>query len=60
MSSDKNELLFSEFGINYNNLPEMYRKGTTLVWTTVQEEVLYDCHGLEGTWHAIITIIPQA
>lgn len=30
-SADKNELLFSKFGINYNNLPEMYRKGTILV-----------------------------
>lgn len=30
-SSDKNELLFSRFGINYNNLPDMYRKGTILV-----------------------------
>lgn len=30
-SADKNELLFSEFGINYNNLPAMYRKGTILL-----------------------------
>ncbi|CAM9595012.1 unnamed protein product [Discosporangium mesarthrocarpum] len=29
-SGDKNELLFSEFGINYNNLPQHYRKGFTL------------------------------
>uniref|UniRef100_A0A1B0AFI2 Probable tRNA(His) guanylyltransferase n=1 Tax=Glossina pallidipes TaxID=7398 RepID=A0A1B0AFI2_GLOPL len=27
----KNELLFSEFGINYNNLPGMFRKGTILL-----------------------------
>ena len=32
MAADKNELLFSTFGINYNNLPEMHRKGTVLVW----------------------------
>lgn len=31
VSCDKNELLFSEFGINYNNLPAMYRKGTILL-----------------------------
>ncbi|XP_076439664.1 putative tRNA(His) guanylyltransferase [Babylonia areolata] len=31
MSSDKNELLFSHFKINYNNLPELYRKGTILI-----------------------------
>lgn len=30
-SADKNELLFSEFDINYNNLPAMFRKGTILV-----------------------------
>lgn len=30
-SADKNELLFAEFGINYNNEPAMYRKGTTLL-----------------------------
>lgn len=30
-SSDKNEILFSQFGVNYNNLPEMYRKGTILL-----------------------------
>ncbi|XP_028668506.1 probable tRNA(His) guanylyltransferase isoform X3 [Erpetoichthys calabaricus] len=33
LSSDKNEILFSEFSINYNNEPLMYRKGTVLVWT---------------------------
>ncbi|KAH8375727.1 hypothetical protein KR093_003143 [Drosophila rubida] len=31
LSADKNELLFQEFGINYNNLPAMYRKGTILL-----------------------------
>ena len=30
LSGDKNEILFSEFGINYNNEPEQFRKGTTL------------------------------
>lgn len=30
-SADKNELLFADFGINYNNEPAMYRKGTILV-----------------------------
>jgi len=32
VSSDKNEILFSQFNINYNNLPQMYRKGSVLVW----------------------------
>ncbi|KAK0060199.1 tRNA(His) guanylyltransferase isoform X2 [Biomphalaria pfeifferi] len=31
LSSDKNELLFSEFNINYNNIPELYRKGSVLI-----------------------------
>lgn len=31
LSSDKNEILFKEFGINYNNEPEMFKKGTILV-----------------------------
>lgn len=31
VSADKNEILFKEFGINYNTLPPMFRKGTILV-----------------------------
>jgi tRNA(His) guanylyltransferase len=31
VSADKNEILFSEFGINYNSLPAMFRKGTILM-----------------------------
>lgn len=30
VSSDKNEILFKEFGINYNNEPECFKKGTVL------------------------------
>ena len=30
VSSYKNEILFSRFGINYNNEPEMFRKGTVI------------------------------
>ena len=37
VSADKNELLFSQFGINYNNLPEIYRKGSVLIWTPAQK-----------------------
>ena len=29
-SKDKNEILFKDFGINYNNEPEVYKKGTVL------------------------------
>ncbi|XP_053688639.1 probable tRNA(His) guanylyltransferase [Sabethes cyaneus] len=31
LSSDKNEILFQEFNINYNNEPAMFRKGTILM-----------------------------
>ncbi|XP_012271476.1 probable tRNA(His) guanylyltransferase isoform X2 [Orussus abietinus] len=31
LASDKNELLFQEFGVNYNNEPPTFRKGTTLL-----------------------------
>lgn len=31
LSAGKNELLFTEFDINYNNLPPKYRKGTVLI-----------------------------
>lgn len=30
LSSDKNEILFSECGINYNDEPEMFKKGTLI------------------------------
>ena len=32
LSAEKNEILFSEFGMNYNELPEVYRKGSTIIW----------------------------
>jgi tRNA(His) guanylyltransferase len=37
-SSDKNEILFSEFGINYNDLSEMFRKGSTIIWNESKDE----------------------
>lgn len=30
VSADKNEILFSKFGINYNNEPEIYKKGSVI------------------------------
>ena len=32
----KNELLFSRFGINYSELPAMFRKGSVVVWRQVE------------------------
>nr|XP_014698205.2 probable tRNA(His) guanylyltransferase isoform X1 [Equus asinus] len=37
LAADKNEILFSEFNINYNDEPLMYRKGTVLIWQKVGE-----------------------
>jgi tRNA(His) guanylyltransferase len=37
-SADKNEILFSEFGINYNNELELYRKGTVMVRAKQKKE----------------------
>lgn len=31
-SGDKNEILFRDFGINYNNIEEVYRKGTIIAY----------------------------
>ncbi|KAJ0181924.1 hypothetical protein K1T71_002646 [Dendrolimus kikuchii] len=31
VSSDKNEILFQEFNINYNNEPEIFKRGTLLI-----------------------------
>ena len=31
LAGDKNEILFSEFGINYNNEPAQFKKGTTII-----------------------------
>ena len=35
LSSDKNEILFQEFGVNYNNELPIFRKGTILMRKTV-------------------------
>ncbi|KAG8438786.1 hypothetical protein GDO86_005108 [Hymenochirus boettgeri] len=35
VAAEKNEMLFSEFNINYNNEPVLYRKGSVLIWQKV-------------------------
>lgn len=39
LAADKNEILFSEFDINYNNEALLHRKGTTLIWEK-QDEIV--------------------
>lgn len=40
-SSDKHEILFSEFGINYNNEPRVFKKGTILL----RKKIKHPVHG---------------
>ncbi|XP_058801412.1 probable tRNA(His) guanylyltransferase [Phymastichus coffea] len=39
LAAHKNELLFQEFKINYNNEPALFRKGTTLIRKLVPNEM---------------------
>lgn len=39
LAADKNEILFSEFGMNYNSEPLLLRKGTSLIWEKRDEPV---------------------
>lgn len=38
LAKDKNEILFTQFNINYNNEPLIYRKGTILMQKTIKVE----------------------
>ncbi|KAJ1643399.1 tRNA-histidine guanylyltransferase 1-like [Coemansia asiatica] len=44
LSKDKNELLFSEFEINYNNEPAIFKKGSVII----REKVLIDVVDAQG------------
>ena len=37
-SPEKNEILFTEFGINYNSLPELFKKGSTVIRTDCRDD----------------------
>ena len=41
VSSEKHEMLFQQFGINYDKLPAFFRKGTTLVWAPVPLSLIH-------------------
>jgi tRNA(His) guanylyltransferase len=43
LAADKNEILFSRFGINYNNEPQIYRKGT-IIYRSYDSEVTVNGH----------------
>ncbi|KAK3070998.1 tRNA-His guanylyltransferase [Teratosphaeriaceae sp. CCFEE 6253] len=42
VSKDKNEIMFSRFGINYNNEPKIYRKGTVIYRLRVEDALASD------------------
>ncbi len=42
VAGEKNELLFSQFNINYNDLSQMYRKGTVVYWASQPVETSSD------------------
>lgn len=50
VSADKNEILFKEFNMNYNNEPEIFKRGTLLLRKTISNEetasrkVIVDVH----------------
>ncbi|OAY75993.1 tRNA(His) guanylyltransferase 1 [Ananas comosus] len=45
LSKDKNELLFQQFGANYDKLPAMFRKGSCVYRDKVEETVKFDLTG---------------
>ena len=61
LAADKNEILFSEFNINYNNEPLMYRKGTVLIWQKVMLLYLRENEGQKESLcptHALSCLLP--
>ncbi|KAA8530954.1 hypothetical protein F0562_005679 [Nyssa sinensis] len=42
---EKNEMLFQQFGINYKNLPNMFRQGSCVLKTEAEDIVKYDDNG---------------
>lgn len=40
VSAEKHEILHGQFGINYDRLEAMFRKGTTLVWTHAKAQTI--------------------
>lgn len=49
VSADKHEILHSQFGINYDRLEAMFRKGTTLVWTCADSSQEIPSHSTAAT-----------
>ncbi len=48
LAKNKNEILFSEYGINYNNELEMFKKGSILLYDTQSSETFHEAHEAES------------
>ena len=59
-AKDKNEILFSEFGINYNNEPEQFRKGTLLLKKGSQVEESYQDVIGDKFWNENVAIFSSS
>ena len=42
LSKDKNEILFSRFQVNYNDVSEIFKKGTLLLRKLLEQEIKED------------------
>ena len=54
-SAQKNEIIFQASGLNYNDEPEQYRKGTFLYWNkkdlqSVSRDIIKDDFWVECPW----------
>nr|XP_047146742.1 probable tRNA(His) guanylyltransferase [Hydra vulgaris] len=45
LAKDKNELLFSEFDVNYNDISPIFRKGNIVIRQKVAEEIMKEKNG---------------
>lgn len=48
LSNEKNEILFSQFGVNYNNEPAMFRRGSILLRRTVLVDKVVGGNGVSA------------
>lgn len=58
-SADKNEILFQKFGINYNNEPEMFKKGSVIFREYEMVEPETTKNGVEKEAEKANTAVPE-